>query len=147
MDLSLQIVRMNLRLEELIGTATPDKNGLLSSDIFKKQMQYISISNNAVRKIANFKSLYFPGFIFLGVSTTDGNIIQISVSKNGNNISTIKMKGVKIPGLILYYDNDENIYMQCKIGSDVKGIFFGASMISITNSSIPSEAVELTISD
>lgn len=126
----------------LLGTASAEKNGLISSDIFKKQMQTISLSNNAVRKIANFKNYTFSGFLLLGVSSNDGNIVQVAITKDLENI---KIQGQKPYGLKFHRDSNETIYIQCEKGADVEGILIGEVMTSIVTASLPVDAVELRI--
>ena len=126
----------------LLGTASAEKNGLISSDIFKKQMQTLSVANDAIREVANFKNYTFSGFLLLGVSSSDGSIVQVAITKNSENI---KIQGQKPGGLKFYRDSNETIYIQCKRGADVEGILIGEVMTSIVSTSLPVDAVELQI--
>lgn len=127
----------------LLGTASAEKNGLISSDIFKKQMQTISVSNDAIIKVASFKNVTFSGFLLLGVSSNDEEaIVQVAITKDLENI---KIQGQKTAFLKFYRDSNETIYIQCKSGADVEGILIGRVMTSIVTASLPVDAVELRI--
>ena len=102
----------------------------------------MSVSNGAIRKVASFKNYTFSGFLLLGVSSSDGSIVQVAITKNSESI---KIQGQKPDGLKFYRDSNETIYIQCKKGFDVEGILIGEVMTSIVTASLPVNAVELQI--
>ena len=96
----------------LIGTATDEKEGLLSRNQLINNMQSRGFSNGIIHKIANISRLY-QGIMITGIETVYGDTSHIFIYRN---VSGIHAKGNAFSGLSLKIDSNSNIYISVVTG-------------------------------
>lgn len=108
----------------LIGQATPEKNGLLSSSILKKRLLNVRLGDSTVFKIGSLTSSYI-GIRLVGIETTTKLPIDIHFSTNQNRVLSKKIvsgeEAITNKYLVLKKDSDNNIYARVPAGKVIHG--------------------------
>lgn len=130
---------ITLEAAELIGTATAEKDGLMSAKDYKNNLQRKTFSNNVNYKIGNIEYI-FSGFFLIGVETAHCEFVNICISKNNTKLMcSNKPDYVKIKA-----DSDGNIYLSVMMGWSVYGLLIGSGTTIVTQSP-PSDAVDVEV--
>lgn len=130
-------------MAELIGTATTEKNGLMTSIDYLRLMQMFTFSQGAVYKIAKLTGNY-RGIWIIGTECTTSEQIHATIIKcegeefkcNAPTYMTIK------------WDKSYNIYISVPIGKSVSAVIYSSYMLKITSvSDFPTDAVDIERSE
>ena len=128
-------------MAELIGTATTEKDGLLSVKDYRGSLQKKTFSNDVNYKIGNI-GYAFTGFFLIGIETAHCEFVNICIGKNNTKITcSNKPDYVKIKA-----DSDGNIYLSVMMGFSVYGLLIGSGSTIVTQSP-PSDAVDVEVAE
>ena len=138
---SLSVPPLKIYVAELIGTATTEKDGLLSAKDYRGSLQRKTFSNDVNYKIGNI-GYVFTGFLLIGVETAHCEFVNICICKNSTKIvCSNKPHYVKIKA-----DSDGNIYLSVMMGFSVSGLLIGSGSTIVTQSP-PSDAVDIEVAE
>lgn len=128
----------------LIGTATSEKDGLLSRYQITDSLQIGGFSNDIIYKIANVNRKY-SGLKMQGIETSYGIITNIFVYRDDRGIYA---KGDFFAGLSLKVDSSFNVYIKVVMGRSystrVESLSSGIVLPITRVDSFPSDAVDIS---
>ena len=128
-------------MAELIGTATSEKDGLLSAKDYRGSLQKKTFSNDVNYKIGHI-GYVFSGFFLIGIETAHCEFVNICIGKNNTKIMcSNKPDYVKIKA-----DSEGNIYLSVTTGWSVNGLLIG-SVSTIATQSPPSDAIDVEVAE
>ena len=130
-------------MAELIGTATTEKNGLMTSTDYLRCMQMFTFGQGIVYKIAKLTG-DFRGIWIIGTECTTSEQIHATIIKaNGE-----KFKCNAPTYMTIKWDKSYNIYVSVPLGKSVSAVIYSFNMLKITYvSDFPTDAVDIERSE
>lgn len=131
---------------ELIGTATPGKNGLMSRTQVINNFQMGDFGSNIIYRIAEF-SYFYKAICIRGLETTSGKEVNIFIYRGGN--TSLLAKGSVIPGFTIKKSSDNiAVYMSVAAGISISCRIEAMGSDNIVNAitkvdSFPSDAIDI----
>ena len=128
----------------LLPVTTSEKNGLMSKDIYKNNMQTIyRLQSGQVMLIAQFTKDY-EGLNIKGINSAKGEVVEVCIYRNSDGI---KGKGVCSNGVTFYIDTNLNIYIKVASASLLYASIIGLSncTLAISYASLPDDSTQIVI--
>lgn len=130
----------------LIGTATAEKNGLISHRQVKDSLQLSALSNDIVYKIASFSSKIYTAIVLRGIDAAHGEVMEIFIYKPSDG--KLHAKGNSPRWLTLKADSNQNVYASAVTGIAfsyrLESLDLGSAAIGITRvDTFPSDSIDI----
>lgn len=130
-------------MAELIGTATTEKNGLMTSIDYRRFMQMFTFDLGRVYKIAKLAG-DFRGIWIIGTECTTSEQIHATIIKSNGE----KFKCNAPTYMTIKWDKSYNIYISVPLGKSVSAVIYSFYMLKITSvSDFPTDAVDIERSE
>lgn len=126
-------------MAELIGTATTERDGLLTADIFKSRLQYIQLSQDKIVKLSN-KLGNYDGLALVGFDIINVAPCHVVITSNAGSI---RYGGDKPARLSLKIDGNGNIYVSVPTGGDIRVLVIGCNSAISNVDEFPSDVVDI----
>ena len=132
----------------LIGSANASKTGLLSDTVYRRRLQYFTVSNDLVVVVAKLNYKY-GGVYIHGFNGGTGELFNFAVMMKGEgtNAYIVGELGSSSHPIKVYRDDDNNIYIEGETGADCQGWIEVSDRsdnnIEVQNVTLPSSAIRL----
>ena len=123
---------------ELIGTATASKDGLISASIFRIGLQYESMAQSRIYKVARLDANY-TSFTMVGADVMRGRPFHVSVISKIGKLWYCGDKGE----MLIKSDSDRNIYVSVPTGSQIEAKFILNVAVIEAVQAFPDDAVDV----
>ena len=132
----------------LIGNSNASKTGLLSDSIYRRRLQYFTVSKDSVVLIGKI-SYKYAGIYIHGFNGGTGELFNFAVmmKEEGTYAFLVGELGSSSHPIKVYRDDDNNIYIEGETGSDCQGWIEVSDRtdnnIEVQSVMLPSSAIRL----
>lgn len=132
----------------LIGNGNASKTGLLSDTVYRRRLQYFSVSKDSVMLIGKISSKY-SGIYIHGFNSGTAELFNFAVmiKEEGTYAFLVGELGSSSHPIKVYRDDDNNIYIEGETGADCQGWIEVSDRsdnnIEVQNVTLPSSAIRL----